>query len=542
MDSPFSQINSYLQKLPRSNGKPDVILISRLVVAVLLLAAASFLNMLPVFKTLLLILSVLAAGYDIILELTDAVAKRELFSASLLIVIIVLLAFVIGSGQEAAVCVILYQLGLLLIGICADRTRKTALDIISEANSDLKDSASVVIAGERTGDTALEKELENASYRMLKCVVGLAVLFAVLTPILTPLSVREAIRRALILLAIALPLSVKSSFSLPGLIAISFSARFGTLFKNARTLEKLQRIKTAVIDKNGIFADNHPQFIGVKAEIVDEATFMEFVCHALYYSDQTFAKAILGTQDREFRLDLISDFKDIPGSGVDVKIGGAPVTLAKRELLTERGEAVPYESNEDSSIYYLMVAGKYIGKIMMSERLNKQNNRLISELKQVGLEKCILLTEDSREESERLGTSLNADEVFAEFTDETKLQYLESLDGQETVYLYSNSLEAHSNAAVDVRASKRGKYADALVAPNELELFPNSFRTSRRMREIIQENAIFAFLVKAILLFLGLTGHCTVWFAVFLEIAAALAVILNAVRVTKKPLLSMPKH
>ena len=39
MESPFSQINSYMQKLPRSSGKLDSILIARLVVAALLLAA-----------------------------------------------------------------------------------------------------------------------------------------------------------------------------------------------------------------------------------------------------------------------------------------------------------------------------------------------------------------------------------------------------------------------------------------------------------------------------------------------------------------------
>ncbi len=538
MDSPISQINSYLQKLPRSSGKPDAILISRLVVAALLLAAASFLKLLPVFKTILLILSVLIAGYDIVLDLIESVMDRELFSASLVMVLIALLGFLLGSGREAALCVLLYRLGLLLIVVCSDKTRKTAQDLLA---GELKDSASVVVAGENTGDTAVEKEISAAASLILKCLIALALLFAVLMPILTSLTVREAIRRALIVLAVSLPLSVKSSFSMPGLIALSFTTRFGTLFKNARTLEKLQKVRTAVIDKNGIFADNHPQFVGIKPEIIDEETFMEFVSHALYYSDQAFAKAILGTQDKEYRLELISDFKDIPGLGVDVKIGGAEVTLAKRELLSERGVSVPGEGNDDSSVYYLIIAGRYVGKILLSEQLKGQNKRLVPALKQAGIQKCILLTEDSREESERLGTSLKADEVFAEFTDETKLQYLESLDGQETVYLYSNSLEAHSNAAVDVRASKKGKYADALVIPTELELFPQAFRISRRMREISTENAIFAFGVKAILLFLGLTGNCTVWFALFLEVAAAIATVLNSIRVTKNPLFELPK-
>ena len=413
--------------------------------------------------------------------------------------------------------------------------------MLSRSDPDLRDRASLIIGDEKAGETDLQNEISSAASTVLKCLVLLAVAFAVIMPIATSLSVRESIRRAMIILAISLPVSVLASLPLVGIVGIGFATRFGVLFNHARVLEKLRLVKTAVIDKNGIFADSQPEFIGVKTDVLDTETFMEFVAHAVYYSDQSFAKAILASQDREYRLDLISDFKEIPGSGVDVKIGGADVTLAKRELLTERGEAVPYEGKEDNSVYYLMVAGKYIGKVLMSDHRNQQNTRLISDLKKAGVEHCILLTEDSKDEGEQLGMSLNADEVYSEFTDETKLQYLESLERQDTMYLYANSLQAHSNAAIDVRVSKKGKYADALVNPTKLELFPETFGLSRRVREICLENVLFSFVVKAVLLFLALTGNCTVWFAIFLDFVAAIATILNAIRVTKNPLIDLPK-
>lgn len=541
MDSPFSQINSYIQKLPRNSGKLDAILIARLVVAGLLLAAAQYVNMLPVFQIILTVLSILVAGYDIILALVDAVMDRDFFSAPVVLVLIAVLSFLIGSGREGALCVILYQIGLVLIRFAVNQTKRSEAEILRTADADLKAAASVILDEEKAGETEIEKELRSSTSVILKILLFVAVAFAILMPLLTSLSVREAIRRAMILLVISLPLSLTAAHSVPGSVGLSFATCFGALFKNAGTLEKLQRMKTAVLDKNGIFADSQPEFIGVKTDILDENTFMEFVSHAVYYSDQAFAKAILSAQDREYRLDLISDFKDIPGSGVDVKIGGTEVTLAKRELLTERGEAVPYEGKEENSVYYLMVAGKYIGKVMLAENLNEQNQNLMDELKQAGIQKCILLTEDSREEGERLGMTLNADEVYSEFTDETKLQYLESLEGAETIYLYANSLDAHSNAAIDVRVNKKGKYADVLVNPDDLEELPETFVISRRVREVSVENAIGAIAAKAILLFLALTGNCTVWFAVFLEVAAAIATVLNSIRVTKNPLFELPK-
>lgn len=541
MDSPFSQINSYMQKLPRSSGKPDGLLIGRLVVAALLLAAVQFMDLLPGLKIVLMLLSVLVAGYDVLLDLVDAVLNRDFLSAPAIMVLITVLSFLISTGIEGAVCMILYQLGLGLVNYTLDKTRRSALDMLSRSDPDLRDRASIVIEDEQAGETELQKEISAAANKVLKCLILLALAFAIIMPIATSLTVRESLRRAMIILAVSLPVSVLASLPMAGVVGISFATRFGVLFNNARVLEKLRQVKTAVIDKNGIFADSQPEFLGVKTSILDSETFMEFVSHAVYYSDQAFAKAILGTQDREYRLDLISDFKDIPGSGVDVKIGGADVTLAKRELLTERGEAVPYEGKEDNSVYYLMVAGKYIGKVLMSDHLNQKNTRLIPDLKKSGVEHCILLTEDSKEEGEQLGMSLNADEVYSEFTDETKLQYLESLERQDTMYLYANSLQAHSNAAVDIRVNKKGKYADALVDPDKLGLFPETIRLSQRVQEICAENVFFAFIVKAILLFLALTGNCTVWFAIFLDFAAAVATVLNTIRVTKDPLIKLPK-
>lgn len=542
MESPFSQIKSYMQKLPRSSGKMDAILIARLIVAALLLAAVKFMDLLPGLKIVLLLLSVLIAGYDVVLDLVDAVLNHDYFSAPAVMVLIAVLSFLISTGFEGAVCMILYQAGLILVNYAIDRTKGSALEMLSRSDPDLRDRASIIIDDEQAGETELQKEISSAASMVLKCLMVLAVVFAVLMPIVSGLSVRESIRRAMIILAISLPVSVLAALPLAGIVGISFATRLGVLFNHARVLEKLRQVKTAVIDKNGIFADSQPEFLGVKTDILDNNTFMEFVAHAVYYSDQAFAKAILATQDREYRLDLISDFKDIPGFGVDVKIGGNDVTLAKRELLTERGEAIPYEGKSDNSVYYLMVAGKYIGKVLMSDNLNKQNTSLIADLKKAGVEHCILLTEDSKEEGEQLGMSLNADEVYSEFTDETKLQYLESLERKDTLYLYANSLQAHSNAAVDVRVSKKGKYADALVSPTRLELFPETIRVSKRVREITVENVIAAFIVKAILLFLALTGNCAVWFAIFIDFVAAIATILNSIRVTKEPLIDLSKR
>ena len=59
------------------------------------------------------------------------------------------------------------------------------------------------------------------------------------------------------------------------------------------------------------------------------------------------------------------------------------------------------------------------------------------------------------------------------------------------------------------------------------------------MREIAIENAVFAFVVKTILVFLSIVGWCSIWFAIFIDTVAAVATILNSIRVTSESLISM---
>ena len=110
------------------------------------------------------------------------------------------------------------------------------------------------------------------------------------------------------------------------------------------------------------------------------------------------------------------------------------------------------------------------------------------------------------------------------------------------MYVYANGFDAHSAADLDIRVSRKGKFADILVIPEYIANLPLALQLCSRVREVAAENAIFAFVVKAILIFLSLTGYCNIWFAIFIDMAAALATILNSIRVTSPSLISILKY
>lgn len=530
----------------RNPGSLNSIIVIRLIVASLIFAVSLIINMPSFLRILLLVLSVAVSGYDVVLAAIDCVESRDYFATPIVIVFVAVISFFIGFGLEGAALMMFYQIGLILISYADERTVKSAKELLRYSDDETVEKVTGIIEEENAGKMAMESTVGAAASFVLKIALGIAVLYAVLIPIFTNLSFAVSIHRALTIIVIATPLSVVVAMPLTGIIGICYGAQFGVIFNNAVAMEKAADAETAVFDKAGVFADDHPRLVSVESDLLDKSTFMNFAAHAVYYSEQPFAKAISDAFTYDYKLDLISDFQDIPGSGVDLKINGAHVTLATRDLFTSRGEAVPYESGKENyQMLYMMVSEKYVGKIALSNEFYGEAEQLAPDLKAIGFNQCILLTEEGKEESEAAATELEFDEVFGQCDTERKLRLINDLKSSrdtQMMYVYANGFDTHSAADLDVRINRKGKFADVLVIPEYIANLPLALQLCSRVREVAAENAIFAFVVKAILIFLSLTGYCNIWFAIFIDMVAALATILNSIRVTSPSLIGILRY
>ena len=83
-----------------------------------------------------------------------------------------------------------------------------------------------------------------------------------------------------------------------------------------------------------------------------------------------------------------------------------------------------------------------------------------------------------------------------------------------------------------MRVGTKSRIADAVVNPDNISNIPFALQVCRRMKEVATVNAVFAFVVKTALIFLSIVGYCNIWFAIFIDIVAALATLLATIRVT----------
>ncbi len=537
MSQVLERIKSLAGKKATASGMPALSLIARLVAAAVLTAVALIVKMPTAAKIVLLILSVLVAGFDLIVEAVEAVMKKDFFAAPVIVFVVVLASLILGFFSDAAVAVILYQICMAVLRYVTVRTKVSALELVEVEEAERVARVKELINGEGAGDTELASVIGRSVSIVLKAAVVFAVIYAIVVPF-TGATFRNSIHRALMILAVCTPLSVLAAMPLTGIVAQCFSARQGILFNKARNMEDTARAETAVFDQAGVFSEDAPKLLAVRSDKVDKTTMMDFAAHALYYSEQPVAKAVSDAYDQEYRLDMISDFAEIPGSGVTVKLGGNPVVIASADYLLSRGVRIPQEQ-EAGQVYYLVVAGRYVGKIIISASKNEAVRDLTDAMRDVGMRRCVLLTEDGAEQSQKIGEAFRFDEVHGECDLERKLKLITDMvsDAENHVlYVYSNGFEAHSEAKVDMRVSKKAKYADVTVDPDRVTNLPFAVQICKRMGQVQAENAIFAFLIKALLIFLAINGKCTLWFALFLDSAAAIGTVLNAIRVTQDSL------
>lgn len=519
---------------------PDMLLFIRLVAATVIFAVSLIVKMPAFASILLLVLSAAVAGYDICLQAVNSVENGDYFATPLVVVFIAAISYVIGFASEGAALILLYQIGLRLIAYAAERTRKSAIELLRYQDEETVDKIKALLCEEQAGYMEIESTMRYSSGSILKIAMIFAVVYAITLPLFTSFSYTVSIHRALTIILIATPMSVVAAMPSTGIVGLCYSAQQGVLFNKAATMEATGKVNIAIFDKAGIFSEACPRILSVQSDVLDSATFMNFAAHAVYYSEQPIARAIAAVNDQEYRLDIISDFVDIPGRGVDVKIGGAQLTLATSELFASRGVYVPQSGESEGRAYYMTVSDRYVGKLVLSSDVNDEAAELAEDMKELGVKRCILLTEDGNDESQQLAEVLGFNEVYGQCDTEKKLRLVSDLsEGSKNriLFVYSSGIESHSSAAVDMRVSPKAKYADATVLPDFVANIPFSIQVCRRMREIAVENAVFAFVIKAILIFLSIVGFCNVWFAIFIDMAAALATILNSIRVTNESLL-----
>ena len=218
-------------------------------------------------------------------------------------------------------------------------------------------------------------------------VVVLGALFlAILPPLIFGNNFSVWINRALTFLVISCPCALVISVPLGFFAGIGGASKCGILVKGSSYLELLSKPETIVFDKTGTLTQGY--FKVVKIEQQEDTTkeeLLELTAYAESYSNHPIALSIKKAYDKSIDKNKISEISEIAGNGVRAEINGCSILVGNENLL--KNHNISYQkANETGTIVYTAKNSKFLGYIVISDKLKEDAQKAIMELKKLKLQ------------------------------------------------------------------------------------------------------------------------------------------------------------
>ncbi len=351
--------------------------------------------------------------------------------------------------------------------------------------------------------------------------------------------------RALVFLVISCPCALVISIPLGFFGGIGGASRKGILVKGGNYLEALSKLDTVIFDKTGTLT--HGRFTVTDIEPApgySKDDLLYFSAAAASHSSHPVSQAVSQASGLPVDESLLSEYEEIPGRGVKVIYGGKSIALGNGRLFADEGIKL-IEDNKQQTRVYLAVDGHYAGAISVADELKEDALSAIRRLRELGVNKIVMLSGDKQQVAEEIGRKLNLDQVYAELLPDQKVAIIERLEGQKNkgrknVFVGDGINDAPSLARAEVGVAMGGVASDAAIEAADIVLMTGepsklaeAVTVARKTRAIVVQNIILALGVKAVVMGLGLAGLASMWSAVFADVGVALLAVLNAMRAMK---------
>lgn len=522
----------------------EIVTLLRVALSAALLIAAYSVNAASLVSMLMLIAAALICGFDIVLAAVDKIIKkRDYLNDQLLVCLCAIACFCIGCYTETIVMLVVYQLGRTCLNFVIRKTKLGFYGAVSP--EDMEGSLrlrSILNSPGSLKNSVFDKYMPYLElFSKAAFIVG--ILFAAAVPLITDMTYVMSIRRGSMLIIAAVPISALAALPMYSLAGLSRAAEYGVYIKNTASLENTGNLASVIYDKADVFTDGTPKLVSVNSPILDNESFLQLAAYTAYSSEQRFAAPIVSAYSGDIITSYISDFKDIPGCGMEISLHGRSVLLGTGELFDAKGISIPDTERKSGYILYLAIGGRYAGSLTLKEKLNPYAESVISDFAALGGIKSVLLTEDGRDVSERLAKALNVDELHYECGFTEKADIIQKCKDQlapdeKLMYISAENLEYHTAADIDAKVGTEFENADMLMSNVGIFGLPVAYTASHMVKRLSSENLVFTAVIKFVLVVLALTGSATLWFIVLLDFAASVFGVLNVVRMPSADTLS----
>ncbi|MBI4036325.1 copper-translocating P-type ATPase [Candidatus Daviesbacteria bacterium] len=354
-----------------------------------------------------------------------------------------------------------------------------------------------------------------------------------------------AILNSIAVLIIACPCAMGLATPTAIMVGVGKGAEQGILIKDAESLETAHRIDTIIFDKTGTLTKGQPAVTDVIGEDI-----LQLSASLEKGSEHSLAEAIVQKgAEKGVEFLKVTNFKAIPGYGVEGVINGEKVILGNKRLMEKEGvkmegKGVEELENAGKTVMALAVDGKFAGLIAVADTLKISAKEAVSVLQKMGIE-VVMITGDNQKTAQAIAKQVGVKEVLAEVLPDEKEREVRKFqnEGKTVAFVGDGINDAPALAASNVGIAM-GTGTDVAIEAGNITLINKDLRSvaaalelSRKTMRTIKMNLVWAFGYNIILIPVAMGVLYPFWGILLNPIFASAAMALSSISVVSNSLL-----
>ena len=331
--------------------------------------------------------------------------------------------------------------------------------------------------------------------------------------------------RAVTILVVFCPCSLVLATPTAITAAIGNAAKHGFLVREGDALERLAMVSKICFDKTGTLTLGSPKVVGVESvnDAYSKDDIYRLAATAEKSSEHPLGKALVNCylQESGKAAGRPSEFRIIPGKGVDAIVDGKRVLAGNRKMMLENKMNMNSLSkveedflNQGCTVIYICVDEVASGLIAMADVLRDHMAKTMNQILSMGIQP-VLLTGDHCRAADTVANRLNIRKIVSECLPEDKLRYIEESQacGHKICMIGDGVNDAPSLKISHVGIAMGGigsdiaaDAADIVLVDDKIDELPHLLLLSKRMLKTIKWNLTFSMLLNFAAIVLAITG------------------------------------
>ncbi|WP_331775534.1 copper-transporting P-type ATPase [Sulfurospirillum sp. 1612] len=323
-----------------------------------------------------------------------------------------------------------------------------------------------------------------------------------------------AVVAAVSVLIIACPCALGLATPISIMVGTGRAALSGILIKDAKTLERMEKVDTLVVDKTGTLTEGKPRVTSLNIENgFNEKTILAYAGSLERVSEHPLAEAVIEyAKEKNIKFLNVENFQAITGKGIIGDIDGKRIVIGSEDFLQSLDISTSHIKQvaddlrrEGKGVIYMGIEGKFGAIIGIEDPIKSTSIEAIKKLRAEGI-KVVMLSGDNQMTANAVARKLNIDEVFANVLPDGKAEVIKKLKNTGAIIAMAGDgiNDAPALASADVGIAM-GTGTDVAIESAGITLIKGDLlgilkvlKLSRATMKNIRQNLFFAFIYNSV--------------------------------------------